>query len=98
MSKRRFRLGRIRKLRGEFSGSSSLGWLLQACLIFLESRPFHTPLSLCRCHEGVPHKTGAQIFGHQHDDSRINANYIGVIPVLSGLNAFTNPYLLHAAG
>ncbi len=51
----------------------------------MEARTLHSTLRFCRLHEGLPDKAGAQIFGHQQDDARVDPDYIGVIPVLEGI-------------
>ena len=53
-----------------------------AQLILMESGSFHSTLRFRGLHECFPYKTGAQIFRHQQDDSSINSDHIGVIPVL----------------
>src|SRR5260370_37035525 len=50
-----------------------------------EASALKATLALRISHKRVPHKTGAQIFGHQHGDSRIEANHIRVVPLFQGI-------------
>ena len=54
-----------------------------------------TSLRLAVPHESAPDKTRAQILGHHHCDSGINADHVGVIPVLQRIEriheAITGP-------
>src|SRR5205085_12659095 len=47
-----------------------------------ESCPLHTALGLGILHESLPYVTGAGIFCHEQNDSRINTDHIRVVPVL----------------
>src|SRR5579859_6807809 len=41
----------------------------------------HSAFYIFVLHELLPNKTGAMIFGHQHGDSQIEAEHIGIVPI-----------------
>src|ERR1700728_4579618 len=49
-------------------------------LVGLEPGFFHASLRLRVLHKGVPYKIRAEVLGHQHGNSRVNADHVGVVP------------------
>ena len=59
----------------------------------MESCPLHSTLRLRGFHERVPDKPGSQIFSHQQNDSSVDADHVGIIPVLEGIEGIHEPVL-----
>ena len=53
--------------------------------VFVEPRPLHSTLRFRGLHKGVPDKPASQILSHQQGDSSVITDYIGIIPVLEGI-------------
>ncbi len=47
----------------------------------LESGAHHPALRFGIFHEGIPDKTGARIFGHDHGDSRVDSDDVVIVPI-----------------
>src|ERR1035437_6342468 len=62
-------------------------------LVFMEPCSLHSTLRFRGLHKGVPDKPASQILSHQQDDSSVNANHIGIIPVLEGIEGVYEPVL-----
>src|SRR5580658_371000 len=75
------------------SGPKNPGWttLVDASLVLMEACSLHSTLRFHSLHKGVPYKTRSQVLSHQQDDSSVDPNHIGVIPVLERIECVYEP-------
>src|SRR5260221_7607185 len=67
-------------------------------LVLLEACPAHSALGCLILHERIPHKSGPEILGHEHGDSGIDPDHVGVIPVGQRVEGVHKPILAPSLG